>query len=102
MTSIQDAWGVRTLDDRSDTTIPSRCNNAPQQKRAMIVQRPQPSPEPVPPQAAVLHQTVPYQTPSVRYLQTPVVTDDSELVGLLTMLLIFILIDKLFTIWNKS
>ena len=96
MTSIQDAWGVRTLDDRSDTTIPSRCNalQKPLPPSRSIVHR---TPSPVVPQ------TIAYPTtPSQMTAHPTPVSDDSELVGLLTMLLIFILIDKLFTIWNKS
>ena len=111
MTSIQDAWGVRTLDDRSDTTIPSRCNalQKPLPPSRSIVHR---TPSPVVPQT-IAYPTTPYPTtpyPTTPYPTTPYqmtahptpVSDDSELVGLLTMLLIFILIDKLFTIWNKS
>ena len=99
MTSIQDAWGVRTLDDRSDTTIiHSRCNpkqlqptrnTPPQQKQQTAI---------VPTQ----HDHVPMmleRPPTTVYYAN---TDESQLLGLLTLLMIFILIDKLVSIWNKS
>lgn len=100
MTSIQDAWGVRTLDDRSDTTIPSRCHpkqlphNAPQQQQTAIVPTQH---DPVP--MMLEKRTRLY--PNNGYANERS-TDESQLLGLLTLLMIFILIDKLVSIWNKS
>lgn len=102
MTSIQEAWGVRTLDDRSDTSIPSRYNAQHKPRTTMVpslvpsmaaAQRPQPPPP------TSTDSLAPYKQPPQPYVHK---SDDSELIGLLTMLLIFILIDKLLTIWNKS
>ena len=90
MTSIQDAWGVNTLDDRSDTTIKPvrRCNNNQMRIIPTPVQTPAPVKEPM--YIPLVHQE-PKKTPK-----------DEQLVGLLTLLMIFVLLDKLLTIWKQS
>lgn len=90
MTSIQDAWGVNTLDDRSDTTIKPvrRCHN---NNQVRIIPAPAPTNAPSPAS----------MTTSVKVLkQTP--KEEQQLVGLLTLLMIFVLLDKLLTIWKQS
>lgn len=107
MTSIQDAWGVRTLDDRSDITIKPpvrRCNT---NNSAFRIIPPSPMPSPTTPSPMPLHPVVtPPQDliphPPVRPVVSPTTNDDQQLIGMLTILLIFLLADKLFTIWNKS
>lgn len=95
MTSIQDAWGVRTLDDRSDTTIPSRCHQKQlPPRKATPPQQQEQTTAIVPTQHHHVPMMVPYHTNKY--------TDDSQLLGLLTLLMIFILIDKLVSIWYKS
>lgn len=101
MTSIQDAWGVYTLDDRSDTTIsvPKACkskyqsNNMYTQNAIQVQQVPQHKPQEIfIPKPMTL-----VQTPNVEQQ-----TESQQLLGMLNLLLIFTLIDKLFAIWNKS
>lgn len=97
MTSIQDAWGVRTLDDRSDITIKPpvrRCNT---NNSAFRIIPPSPIPSPIP-SPMPSHPVVTPQHP----IMTIPTNDDQQLIGMLTILLIFLLADKLFTIWNKS
>ncbi len=98
MTSIQDAWGVYTLDDRSDTTIsvPKACKskyqplatNKTSTQNALQVQQ-------------VTHQPQPY-FPQPMAPNQQQQTESQQLLGMLNLLLIFILIDKLIAIWNKS
>lgn len=104
MTSIQDAWGVRTLDDRSDTTIKPpvrRCNMNNSAFRIIPPSSPMPSPTPLPQVFTPPQDLIPH--PPVRpVVASPPTNDDQQLIGMLTVLLIFLLADKLFTIWNKS
>lgn len=101
MTSIQDAWGVTTLDDRSDTTIkpPIRRtnNNNPSDGVRNI---------PTVSQAPVNDPNfVPYtlnKLPVVTHKLPNKMMDEQQLVGLLTLLMIFVLMDKLLTIWKQS
>ena len=88
MTSIQDAWGVNTLDDRSDTTIKPvrRCHN---NNQVRII----PAPEPT---------TTSVKEPVYVPVVPKVPKEEQQLVGLLTLLMIFVLLDKLLTIWKQS
>lgn len=97
MTSIQDAWGVRTLDDRSETTIPSsktrRQTQIPPQQTTAIVPITNDVPMMLDNNKRRLYSTGGYHRST---------TDESQLLGFLTLLMIFILMDKLISIWNKS
>lgn len=100
MTSIQDAWGVTTLDDRSDTTIkpPTRRTNNPIPSGGVRI-IPTASPEPV------NTDFIPYtlnKFPVVTNKLPNKIMDEQQLVGLLTLLMIFVLLDKLLTIWKQS
>ena len=93
MTSIQDAWGVYTLDDRSDTTIsvPKACKSNYQSLTNNKMYTPE--------------VRIAKSEPQEIFISAPhTQTDESQqqLLGMLNLLLIFILIDKLFAIWNKS
>lgn len=97
MTSIQDAWGVRTLDDRSDTMITPPVRR-PNNSHPIRILPPSTKPNTTPP--AMI------QSPPVMSNMYPIHVnnkrDDEQMIGMLTILLIFLLADKLLTIWNKS
>lgn len=109
MTSIQDAWGVRTLDDRSDITIKPPVRRCNANNSAFRIIPPSPMPSPTTPSPTPLHQVVappqdliPHPVATMYPVVSPTTNDDQQLIGMLTVLLIFLLADKLFTIWHKS
>jgi hypothetical protein len=100
MTSIQDAWGVNTLDDRSDTTIKPvrRCHN---NNQVRIIPAPAPTNAPSP-ASMTTSVNEPVYVPVVPKVLKQTPKEEQQLVGLLTLLMIFVLLDKLLTIWKQS